>query len=83
MRKRHGGHRKTGRGSNKTAPSEKIKIRAKSGGILRVNTKGFLLCPLCGNATKTKVLPQTSLVRFPLYCPWCKRESIVNKKPEP
>jgi len=46
---------------------------------MQTNEKGFVLCPVCGKATKTKVLPQTRLQQFPLFCPWCKRESIVNK----
>ena len=46
---------------------------------MKINSKGFLLCPKCGKATKTKVLPQTRLTGFPLFCPWCKKETIIDK----
>lgn len=46
---------------------------------MKTNTKGFLLCPKCGRPTKTKVLPETILKRFPLFCPWCKKEQIIDK----
>ncbi|MGM9587238.1 MAG: cysteine-rich KTR domain-containing protein [Candidatus Limivicinus sp.] len=52
---------------------------------MRVTEKGFLCCPKCGGKTKTKVLPGTVLKHFPLFCPWCKRETIIDiqEKPEP
>lgn len=51
----------------------------KDGESVRVNEKGFLLCPICQGKTKTKVIPgATKLVHFPLYCQWCKREIIVD-----
>jgi len=43
------------------------------------NDKGFALCPKCGKQTKTKVNPDTELKRFPLFCPWCKIETIIDK----
>jgi hypothetical protein len=47
--------------------------------VLRVNRNGFLLCPGCSGKTKTKVIPGiTKLVRFPLYCSWCKSEFIID-----
>jgi hypothetical protein len=46
---------------------------------MRVNENGFLLCPECAKKTKTKVIPNVTKIRdFPLYCPWCKRETIIN-----
>lgn len=47
---------------------------------MQVNVKGFLVCPKCGKKTKTKVLPDTVLRNFPLHCPWCKEETIVDRK---
>ena len=35
-------------------------------------------CPICGSKTKTKVYEDTVLVKFPLYCPQCKKEIPVN-----
>jgi hypothetical protein len=46
---------------------------------VEVNEKGFLICPHCGGKTKTKVHPGvTVLLHFPLFCPFCKRETEVN-----
>lgn len=42
----------------------------------------WLLCPVCGNKTRLKVRPDTELVNFPLYCPKCKQETLVNVKKE-
>lgn len=46
---------------------------------MKVSDKGFVLCPKCGQRTKTKVLPETVLRHFPLFCPWCKKEYIIDK----
>ena len=46
---------------------------------MEVSKKGFILCPKCGQQTKTKVRPDTELKRFPLFCPWCKKETIIDK----
>ncbi|MDO4537270.1 MAG: cysteine-rich KTR domain-containing protein [Coriobacteriales bacterium] len=38
----------------------------------------FIKCPRCGQNTRTKVLPHTVLIEFPLFCPKCKYELIVS-----
>lgn len=38
----------------------------------------WVLCPLCGAKTRVRLLEDTVLRRFPLFCPKCKRESIIN-----
>ncbi|MGN0566167.1 MAG: cysteine-rich KTR domain-containing protein [Candidatus Limousia pullorum] len=40
----------------------------------------WLLCPVCGNKTRLKVRTDTELINFPLYCPKCKQETLVNVK---
>lgn len=40
----------------------------------------WLLCPVCGNKTRLKVCQDTELINFPLYCPKCKQETLVNVK---
>lgn len=46
---------------------------------MRINDSGFLMCPECAKKTKAKVIPKVTQLRdFPLYCPWCKRETIIN-----
>ena len=38
----------------------------------------WLLCPVCGNKTRLRIREDTELIRFPLYCPKCKQETLVN-----
>lgn len=38
----------------------------------------WVLCPVCGNKTRVKIREDTVLVNFPLYCPKCKHESLVD-----
>ena len=38
----------------------------------------WLLCPLCGGKTRSRVRADTILVRYPLYCPKCRRETLVQ-----
>ncbi|MEC0139926.1 cysteine-rich KTR domain-containing protein [Paenibacillus macerans] len=38
----------------------------------------WLLCPICGNKTRLKIRADTILENFPLYCPKCKQESLIN-----
>ena len=35
---------------------------------------------MCGAKTRLQLLPETELKAFPLFCPKCKRESIINAK---
>lgn len=45
---------------------------------MTVNTSGFLLCPLCGRRTHIKVLPETELKHFPLWCNRCKIATNID-----
>lgn len=38
----------------------------------------WILCPVCGNKTRSKLRQDTILENFPLYCPKCRQEIIVN-----
>ena len=38
----------------------------------------FVLCPLCGGKTRLKLLPETVLRNYPLFCPKCKKEVIIS-----
>ena len=40
----------------------------------------FLLCPICHNKTRVKVRSDTVLKLFPLFCPKCKQETLINVK---
>lgn len=35
-------------------------------------------CPICGNKTRTKVYENTVMINFPLFCPKCKKETLIN-----
>ncbi len=38
----------------------------------------WLLCPLCERKTRIRLLPETVLQSFPLFCPKCRRETLVH-----
>ncbi len=40
--------------------------------------KKWLLCPVCGNKTRLKLREDTILENFPLYCPKCRQETLIN-----
>ncbi len=42
------------------------------------NDSRWICCPICGSKTRTKVYADTVLVKFPLYCPKCKKELRVT-----
>ena len=35
-------------------------------------------CPVCNGETGVKVFEDTVLLNFPLICPCCKQETIIN-----
>lgn len=40
----------------------------------------WVLCPVCGNKTRLQLRQDTELKNFPLYCPKCRQESLINAK---
>ena len=42
--------------------------------------KRWLLCPVCGAKTRVQLLRETELKAFPLFCPKCRQERVVNAK---
>ena len=40
----------------------------------------WVLCPVCSNKTRIKIRNDTELKNFPLYCPKCKQETLINAK---
>ena len=36
------------------------------------------MCPVCESKTRTKVRRDTTLENFPLFCPKCKKEILVD-----
>lgn len=43
-----------------------------------VNNAEWLLCPVCGNKTRLRMRKDTELKNFPLYCPKCKKEILIE-----
>lgn len=40
----------------------------------------WIMCPICGAKTRVKLRPDTELRNFPLFCPKCKQEFVINAK---
>lgn len=40
----------------------------------------WLLCPVCGNKTRLQIRQDTELKNFPLYCPKCRQENLIDAK---
>lgn len=40
----------------------------------------WLLCPICPNKTRIKLRKNTVLMNFPLFCPKCKKEMLIDVK---
>lgn len=44
------------------------------------NNSEWVRCPVCGNKTRLQIREDTELKNFPLYCPKCKQESLIEAK---
>ncbi|ECL7021467.1 conjugal transfer protein [Listeria monocytogenes] len=49
-------------------------------GGININNSFWILCPICKNKTRTKMLQDTTAIKLPIYCPKCKQENLVNVK---
>lgn len=43
-----------------------------------IDDKGIVLRPVCGRKTRLHVDRKTELKNFPLFCPKCKQESVID-----
>ena len=43
-----------------------------------MKSEQWLLCPICGCKTRLKIRGDTVLENFPLYCPKCKHETLID-----
>ncbi|WP_302627118.1 cysteine-rich KTR domain-containing protein [uncultured Eubacterium sp.] len=39
-----------------------------------------MYCAICNNKTRNKIREDTILKNYPLYCPKCKQESLIEVK---
>ena len=47
--------------------------------VIKINRETrWIYCPICKGKTRTKVYEDTVLVKFPLYCPKCQKEMLVD-----
>ena len=40
----------------------------------------WIRCPVCGNKTRDRIREDTVLINYPLYCPKCRKESLIQVK---
>lgn len=40
----------------------------------------WILCPICGSKSRNRIREDTVLLNYPLYCPKCKQETLVDVK---
>lgn len=43
-------------------------------------SKDWILCPVCQNKTRIRILEDTTITKLPLFCPKCKQETIIEVK---
>ena len=53
-------------------------ITGKNNSKNKAENAFWIRCPICQGKTRTKIHADTVLINFPLYCPKCKRETLVN-----
>ena len=47
---------------------------------MQKNNIKWIHCPVCGSKTRNQIRADTVLRNFPLYCPKCKQEKLVDVK---
>ena len=40
----------------------------------------WIFCPICGGKTRTMIRVDTELKKYPLFCPKCKHETLIDVK---
>ena len=48
--------------------------------IGRKDAEKWIRCPVCGSKTRDRLREDTVLKNYPLYCPKCKQDTLVNAK---
>ncbi len=38
----------------------------------------WIRCPVCGSKTRNRIREDTLLKNYPLYCPKCKQEALIE-----
>ncbi|WP_329886553.1 cysteine-rich KTR domain-containing protein [Pseudoramibacter faecis] len=42
--------------------------------------KKWVICSVCGGKTRIKIRKDTVLINFPLFCPKCRKETLIDLK---
>lgn len=42
--------------------------------------KKWVRCPICANKTRDRIREDTILKNYPLYCPKCKQETLIEAR---
>jgi len=40
----------------------------------------WIICPICGGKTRDRIREDTVLMNYPLYCPKCRKETLIKAK---
>ena len=40
----------------------------------------WIRCPICSSKTRDRIRADTIMKNYPLYCPKCKQETLINVK---
>lgn len=40
----------------------------------------WVFCPICGSKTRNRIREDTIMKNYPLYCPKCKKETLIDVK---
>ena len=40
----------------------------------------WVRCPVCDSKTRNRIRGDTVLINYPLYCPKCKQETLIEAK---
>lgn len=54
-------------------------IDFKKSGVIMKRIE-WIRCPVCTNKTRDRIREDTILKNYPLYCPKCKQESLIDAK---
>ena len=52
----------------------------KAVNVMHETDEKWLLCPICGAKTRLRLLQRTVLMDFPLFCPKCRQERVINAR---
>ena len=44
--------------------------------------RDWIYCPICNSKTRVQIQEETVMKRFPLFCPRCKKETLIGDKCE-